>query len=60
MMKTAFQGLRIIGTQRYANNVSMAQNIMQTAFRWLKTLREQRFDGSTQDVNNVSMAQNIM
>jgi len=33
---------------------------MLTAFRWLKTLREQRLDGSKHFVNSVSMTQNIM
>jgi len=33
---------------------------MQTAFRWLKTVCEQRFHGSIHYVNNVSLAQNIM
>jgi len=37
----------------------MAQNIMLTAFRWLKTLCEQSFDGPKQDVNKVSMAQTL-
>jgi len=36
----------------------MAQNIMLTAFRWLKTLCEQRFDGSKHYVSRVSVAQN--
>jgi len=35
----------------------MAQNMMQTAFRWQKALCEQRFDGSKHYVNNVPMAQ---
>jgi len=37
----------------------MAKSIMQTAFRWLKTLCEQRFDVSKHYLNNVSMAQII-
>jgi len=38
----------------------MAENIMQTAFRWLKKLCERRFEGPKHYVNNVSVAQNIM
>jgi len=38
----------------------MAQNIMQTALRWLKTLCEHLLDGSKDFVNSGSMAQNIM
>jgi len=41
------------------NGNSMAQNIMQTAFRWIKTLCEQRFDGSRYYASSNSMAQNI-
>jgi len=48
------------GSNHYVNSVSIAQKIMQTAFRWLKILCEQRFDGSKYYVNSVSIAQNIV
>jgi len=38
----------------------MAQGIMKTGVRWLKTLCKQRFAGSKQYFNSVSMAQNII